>query len=191
MSILALVTKTEDVGLLIPWAHQFAKARETNLTVLCWADSPNVQYPLLSDQAGLTDGIVSAVESIVKQNESSEPLSDECSFVVKVDIRRALHPSATTAAMGQIHTDYPELVVAVGQDTSGKTGATYATNTLLRQSPSNTLILFGGSERSAQMRRVLVAIADSGHDVAAVSLAARLDEKCHLKVAIARGGKWI
>ncbi len=186
MSILALITKTEEVGLVIPWALQFAKARETTLMVLCWASTPIEQFPLFTDEAALTDGLVEAVQSVLDANDTQGQLSDRSLLAGDVVIRRALHPSATDATLEAVRLDHPELVVAAAQDASGKTGATYATNPLLRGSSSNTVILFGGTGRSSQTRRVLVGIADNSHDVAAVSLAARLDEKCQAKVTIAR-----
>ena len=189
MSVLALVTKTEEVELVIPWALQFARARETTLTVLCWARSPIEKYPLLSAEAALTDALVERAQSVVEQQESPERLPDRCLGAENVNIRRALHPNPVKATLEQVRAEKPELVVAAGQDASGQTGATYATNPLLRGSPCNTVILFAGAGRSSQTSRLMVGITDSGHDVAAVSLAARLSSKCQTKVAIARAEK--
>jgi hypothetical protein len=112
MSVLALVTKTEEVALVIPWALQFAKARETTLTVLCWASTPVEQYPLLTDEAGLTDVLVDAVQSVVDQHEIPVHLPDRCLLTGRVDVRRALHPNAITATLEQARAEYPELIVA-------------------------------------------------------------------------------
>jgi len=189
VSVLALVTKLEEVGPVVTWAIEFARSRETTLSVLCWAHSPAIHFPLLSGdgEATATDDLVDAVHRLAKQTldgKDAQRLPSD-----KITVRRSLHPSAVTATLERIRLDNHELVVAAAPDQTGCTGATYATNPLLRESPCNTVILFGGSERSARRRRVFVAVNDNVHDVAAVFLASRMAEKCESKVTVARAEK--
>ncbi len=189
MSVLALVTKSDDVELVVGWAAEFAAARATTLSVLCWARSP-----LAVDPHSASDEDTSAVDELVDQvhrfvvtqaaekvNGRRLPLTDE-----KIHIHRSLHPDATGAALQQIQIEDPELLVAAATDHSGKTGATYATNRLLRQSPCNTIILFGNRRRLARRPRVFVGTTDNSHDVAGVYLAARMAETRKTHVTLAR-----
>ncbi len=188
MSVLALVTKSEDVKLVTTWAAEFAAARDTTLTVLCWAHSPMVVDPQLADaeKTEAVDELVAEVHRVIAltaedESEGQLPLAAE-----SINVHRLLHPDAIAATLQQVRTEEPELVVAAAEDHSGRSGATYATNRLLRQSPCNTIILFGNRERSTRKPRVFVGTADSPHDVAAVNLAARMAKAFDTQVTMAR-----
>ena len=188
MSVLALVTKSEEVKLVITWASEFAAARNTTLTVLCWARSPMVLVPKWADdeETNAVDELVDEVHRVIAAMTEEEygrrlPVPAD-----KIHVHRALHPDAVAATLQQMKIDDTELVVAAAEDHSGRTGATYATNRLLRQSPCNTIILFGNRQLSARDPRVFVGATDNTHDVAAVNLAARMAEACETHVTMAR-----
>ncbi len=188
MSVLALVTKPEEVTLVIKWGSEFAAARNTALTVLCWDRSPVVLDPRIADdeETEAVDGLVAEVDRAIavtteEKNGHGLPLPAD-----KIHVHRALHPDSIAATLQQIRDEAPELVVAAAEDHSGKTGATYATNRLLRQSPCNTAILFRNRKRTTQRPRIFVAVSDNPHDVAAVYLAARMAEAHETRVTVAR-----
>ena len=135
MSVLALVTKPEEVKLVTTWASEFAATRDTTLIVLCWARSPIVLVPKWADneETDAVDELVAEVRrAIAAMTEDKHgqrlPLPTD-----KIDVHRALHPDAIAATLQQISVEDPELVVAAAEGHSGRTGATYATNRLLRQ----------------------------------------------------------
>ncbi len=188
MSVLALVTRPEDVKLVTGWAAEFAAARDTNLVVLCWAPALIVLDPqsASAEETGAVDELVAEVHRVLapmteEKDGCCEPLPPEA-----IHVHRTLQPDAMTATFEHIKIEDTELVVAAAEDHSGRTGATYATNRLLRQSPCNTIILFGNRERSARDPHILVGTADNPHDVAAVYLAARMAEARKTRVTMAR-----
>jgi uncharacterized hydrophobic protein (TIGR00271 family) len=188
VSVLALVTKSEDVKLVTTWASEFAAARNTTLTVLCWTRAPMVVNPQLAnaDETSAVDDLAAEVHRVIalitkEEYEGRLPLPTD-----QINVQRTLHPDATAATLRQIRAEEPELVVAAAEDHSGRTGATYATNRLLRQSPCNTIILFGNRERSARKPHIFVGTSDNPHDVAAVYLAARMAKACDTQVTMAR-----
>ena len=42
MSVIALITKAQDINHVISWATHFAQALDSSVTVLCWAYVPMV-----------------------------------------------------------------------------------------------------------------------------------------------------
>ncbi len=66
MSVLALVTKPEDVKLVTGWAAEFAAARDTNLVVLCWAPAPIVLDPQSAgdEETDAVDELVAEVHRV-------------------------------------------------------------------------------------------------------------------------------
>jgi uncharacterized hydrophobic protein (TIGR00271 family) len=188
MSVLALVTKPEEAGPVVTWAAQLAAARDTTLTVLCWASSPTVLYPLLMDKEAMaaTDDLVAAVETCISPLPGGDPTNELRLSKDKITIRRLLHPDAVAATLEQIRSEDAELVVAAADDASGEWGATYASNALLRQSPCHTVILYCGGGRSPSGQRVMVGTSDSPHDSVAVALAAQLVKKCGVTATMAR-----
>lgn len=75
MSVLAVVTKVEDVEFIVRWSAALAASRESSLTVLCWAYAPTIKNPLTEDEANLslTDGLVEKVQQL------TEPAADASS----------------------------------------------------------------------------------------------------------------
>jgi uncharacterized hydrophobic protein (TIGR00271 family) len=188
VSVLALVTKLEEIKLVVTWASEFAVARDTTLTVLCWARSPLALEPQSVDgeEPKPVDDLPAEVHRVIalmteEKHDRNLPLSAD-----KIHVRPALHPDAIGATLEHIKVDETELVVAAAGDQTGHTGATYTTNRLLRQSPCNTIILFGNRELSTRPPRVFVGTVDSPHDVAAVNLAARMAKNSETHVTLAR-----
>ena len=44
MAFLAVITKSEEIPLIVPWVAEFAKARQTDVTLACWVYSPVVTF---------------------------------------------------------------------------------------------------------------------------------------------------
>ncbi len=173
MTVLALASDVNSIGLLLPWASTFARARSTSLTVLCWTHSP-VENAEGSEQEG--QDLVRAVEQLLDQIESPDQTA-----VVTVS-----GPSDSKAAITVAKQKSAELIVAAANDVDGAKGATYSTNALLRQSPCNTIVLFGKSTRSTDTRRVFVAATDNNNDGAGIFLASRLAHSLDTQVTLAR-----
>jgi hypothetical protein len=182
MAILALITKSEEIRLVVSWGAEFAKARSSPLTVTCWTYSPLAQP---EDESTERDSLVAEVRRFVEESGGSGSLS-QLATSGKIEIHGIRHPEASTAALNAAHSGDFELIVAAAEDQTGKTGATYATNPLLRHSPCNTVILFGGPERSCKPDRILVGATDSSHDGVAVFLASRIAETCNSHITLAR-----
>jgi uncharacterized hydrophobic protein (TIGR00271 family) len=95
-------------------------------------------------------------------------------------------PSDSTAAIEIARQQGAELVVAAANDPTGAKGASYSTNPLLKQSPCNTVVLFGDSTRSIEPGRILVGATDNMNDEAAIFLASRLAHGRDARVTLAR-----
>lgn len=188
MSVLALITKAEEAAAVVRCAREFAAAGSEKLTVLCCAYTPTIQYPLLTDDetAKATDNLVDEVRRVLALPVANGDSGPPQALADHIRIERALCPDATVRALEQIRRDGIQLVVAAAQDQTGKTNATYAANPLLRQSPCDTVILFGGVRRSSQLRRIMVATNGSPHDRTAVTLATRMSNERQTQVTIAR-----
>ena len=191
MSVLALVRKPEEVTLVTTWASEFAAARETSLTVLCWARSPMAVDPE-SEAAEQCEGL-EVVEELAAAVRREFDLIAEDAYQRRLtlpqdsmELRRVLHPDSVAAMLRRIRAEEPELVVAAADDHTGRVGATYSTNKLLRQSPCNTIILFGNRPPEKGKPRVLVGATDNPHDVASVYLASRMAKAHDMQVTIAR-----
>ena len=62
-------------------------------------------------------------------------------------------PTESKAAIGVAKDKETNLIVAIAKDPTGASGASYATNSLLKQSPFTTVILFGDAKRSRTPRQ--------------------------------------
>lgn len=178
MSVVVLVTKPEEAEILVSWSVRFALARDTSLTVLCWTYSPTIPPPLVADDEESSDGqlLADEVQGVVDALEMRPEA---------IEIRRVVHPDPVVAALEYVRREDVQLLVAGVDDSSGKTGATFATNPLLRQSPCNTLVLYVDRNRSQDFAQVLVATTDGPHDRVAVSLAARMADTHEAHATIA------
>jgi uncharacterized hydrophobic protein (TIGR00271 family) len=190
MSVVALITKLEEIPTVITWAHEFAVARDSNLIIVCWSESSSIIHSELTGKNETeTNKMVSEseifVSSIVDNNSSELHLLPRG----KIEVRLISHPDLVTATVGLVRKENAELLVAATQDQTGATGATYETNPLLRQSPCNTVILFGENASKNKTRRVIVGITDNSHDTSAISLAARMSEKCNIKMTVTKTEK--
>ena len=187
MSVVALITKSEEIPTVITWARQFAVAREANLIVLCWIESlVNIQSESnIKNQEDATKLIVEA-ENYVKSFSSEDTAKSPLEMNGRIEVRKLVHTDYIKATIAELNRVDAELLVTAAQDHSGATGATYESNRLLKQSPCNTIVLFGESPQKTANPRVLVGVTDNAHDSSAVSLAARLSEKTTARVTIAR-----
>ena len=68
MSVLAVVTKPEEIRPVVTWAAEFAVALDTMLTVLCWSYSPNIlqNQPQTSKKTS-TDALITDVRRFIAQ----------------------------------------------------------------------------------------------------------------------------
>ncbi|MGI9265040.1 MAG: DUF389 domain-containing protein, partial [Gammaproteobacteria bacterium] len=173
MSVLALISDKQAIDVVLPWATSFAKARETSLKVVCWIFSPIVDGE--GDEA-LREDLVLAAQEFFERAETDPPPEVVC----------VSGPSDAAAVIEIARKEEAELIVAAAKDRLGVKGATYATNPLLKQSPCNTVVLFGDSARSTKPKRILVGATDNVHDGSALSLASRLGNNCKSRVTLAR-----
>lgn len=188
MSVLALVTKLDDVELVVRWSAAMAVSRETSLTVLCWAYAPTAQFPLLEDHAddSATDDLVAKVRDVAQSAIAESTPERKRIKPSDIDIQRVEHPNATDATLEHIRRNEPGLLVMAAPDPTGKSSATYANNPLLRQSACMTVVLYPSNNRPSGRSRVFVMATDSPHDTAASQLASRLASHGKSLATIAR-----
>jgi uncharacterized hydrophobic protein (TIGR00271 family) len=185
MAVLALITKPEEINLVVPWAGEFARARDSSLVVVCWTYSVPDKRSDESPDREKDDDLTAKVRRFVAESETDGSLF-QLALSEGVELRDIHHPDALTVVFDIVRAEDIELLVAASEDQTGKTGATYATNPLLSQSPCNTVILFGGPERSRKADRVFVGVTDTPHDGVALFLASRMAEASESKVTLAR-----
>ena len=78
MAILALVTKSDEIRLVVPWAAEFARVRNTPLTVLCWTYSPlDQQKHESTDPDNLTAEVQVFVDEFGNSGSVSELVAAE------------------------------------------------------------------------------------------------------------------
>lgn len=186
MEVLALISQARDIPQVVSWAAEFAKARSASLTVMCWAYAPLHQYR--SDLANC-DYLVTEVRSFLDAASRDGELF-KLQAAGKVEVLGTLHRKAWMAAEHRArHSAEVEIIVAAAEDQAGKTGGSYASNPLLNHSPCNTVILFGGEQRSCKANRVLVGTDESPNDSAAFFLASRMAAVSNTTVTLARTEK--
>lgn len=173
MSVLALITKPEEAPRVVPWAAQFARARQTKLVVLCWAYTPAAEFPLLAEDA--ESGELTELASAVSNALDTVAQSIKASQLPEFEIQKALHADSTAAALAEIRRSNAQLLIASSPDPSGDTGYTYDTNPLLRQSPCTTVVLFGGRD-AGELKKIFVALGQTAHDRTMLTLAASLSQ---------------
>ncbi len=191
MSVLALVTCPEEIGLVVPWAAKFASVRESSLTILCWSYSPTPQEPetMSSEDSAVADSLVVAVRDFISQPDSALPADDPNRLanrfpeVQDAIIQRLSHPDATAAMLERIEQEEPLLAIAAAKDPTGRSSAN---DPLLLRSPSNTVILYGRGQTGLSKRRVFVGTADCSNDGFAVFLATLITKRTKSRVNIAR-----
>ncbi|MGI9427730.1 MAG: TIGR00341 family protein, partial [Bythopirellula sp.] len=124
----------------------------------------------------LSQEFVHAAQDFFSQQELTDP-----SEIIGVS-----GPSDATAAIEIARQKNAELIVAAAHDPTGASGTTYATNPLFKQSPCNTIVLFGGSTRSIEPKQIFVAATDNLNDEVAIFLASRMVENCDACATFAR-----
>ncbi len=188
MTVLALVTKLEDVVPVVAWGSQFATARQTTLTVLCWTKSSFEQFPLLVDTQHEREAneLVDAVNDLISGTAGDDQVKDVLLPHRDVYVRRLASPNPVESILQQARIEDPELLVIAGHDSANQRGSDDAVQAILRQSPCRTIALHGGPTRSCNGHRIFVGISDSPHDSSSLFLAARMDESCNSRVMVAR-----
>ena len=138
MAVLAVIAKSTEIPVVLPWAAEFAIARNSDLQVMCWEFSPaSGEIEHTREQ----DSLFSEVARFLQAHDSSSISKLQSTNQLKsVNVQG---PDLALAAINMSRIHEVELLVAAAEDPSGERGATYATNPLLRQSPCNTVILFG------------------------------------------------
>ena len=185
MSVLALVTKTEEIRPVVTWATEFAVTLDTTLIVMCWSYAPNLPDQLPTSKTASADALVTEVRRFTAQTSDENRPKCQCLKSENIQVRHLMQPDATTAILEQIRLENPTFLIAAAQDQTGKTGATYETNPLLRQSPCNTVILFGDCKPSSRERHIVVGAVDNPNEETALLLAARMVETCESQVTLA------
>lgn len=95
MAILAVITKPEEIKLVIPWAAEFATVRKTPLTVMCWVYSPLVDQVIDSSD---TEELIDAVQRFVNAAEDSGSLF-QLAESKNIDVSSVFQPDASLAAV--------------------------------------------------------------------------------------------
>ena len=184
MSVLALITRADDIGHVIPWAAHYAQSLDATLTVLCWA------YVPMSGQESSTGR--HSCELLREQvygklhSDAVGPSGVPAGVSAAAEVLTRCHPSPAKAAIELTQRSDIDLIVAAGEDESGRSGASYASNELLRDANCHTVILFGGGGRSHEPRRLLVGATDSPHDSDALFLASEMARSMRCSVTLAR-----
>ncbi len=188
MSVVAVIKKPDDVGLVVRWSADVAAARKSKLTVLCWASAPSVKYPLLSSEEEIAEveQLAAKVREFCRLDEAAEGHKVFALPAADIEIQRVLHPDVTKAAIEHVRRTEADVLVVASPDPTGQTGAAYNNHPLLRQSPCATLVLFQGKEPAAKKARVFLMGTDSPHDVTGSTLAARLAVRTGALSIIAR-----
>jgi len=179
MALFGLITDAAEIPVLVPWALELAKARQTRVIIGCWGYSPMLGHD--SEEAEVEDLVAS-----VRRLLDAVPVSEQQSTAA-TEVRGIYGPTAHAAAIHIAEQeDEVEVIVAVAPDVTGDSGASYATNPLLRYSPFHTLVLFGGPSRSTKADAVFVGVNDSSHDSTACFLACRMAECAGSRVMLGR-----
>jgi len=191
MSILALVTSPEEIGLVVPWAARFAAVRDTSLTILCWSYSATPEASVMTgiEDSETSDSLVAAVREFISRSEDVPPSEDpdrSVSWIPSAQdaiIQRLAHPDPAAAMLERIEQEDPLLAIAAAKD---QTGQSDYSDPLLQQSRSNTVILYGSSTAQPSRHRVFVGTADCSNDGFAIFLATQVTKPNKSRVNIAR-----
>lgn len=179
MAVLALITKSDDIPVVVPWVAAFAHTRSTDIRFVCWSYSAVTVRE--EDESADCDRLVDEVQSFL-----ADWTDTQVQLVDSADVEAVVGPTSHGAVVPIANREDVELIVAAAQDQTGKTGASYATNPLLRYSPCHTIVLFGSPERSSRAERVFVGVSDTTHDGTACFLACRMAETVNCQVTLAR-----
>lgn len=141
MTVLALATNVEDVVPVVTWGSQFAKARETTLTVLCWTESLVEQFPLLVDvqEEHKANELVDAVRDLVLETTTDEQIKDVLLPQQDVFIRRLAGPTPIESTLQQARIEDPELLVIAGHNSADQPASNDRVKAILRQSSCRTI----------------------------------------------------
>lgn len=171
MAVLAFIRDQRSIRTVLPWAWTFASVRSRMLTVVCWTHSNSVDA---SKDARASGDLVEACREFLRGMEIPEDpeimgVSGPCQVSAVIDVARQ---RATDVIVAGIH------------DLGEQSAVT--TRQLMKQSPCNTIVLYGDPDRSTEARRFYVASIDSSQDSAALFLGSRLAESCNARVTLAR-----
>ena len=191
MSVLAMVTNPEEIGLVVPWAARFASVRDSSLTILCWGYSPTPQQPetMSAEDTAVVDSLVAGVRDFISQSGDAIRSDDPSQSAIlspsaqDATIQSLSHPDATVAMLERIVQEEPTLAIAAAKD---QTGQSSSNDELLLKSPSNTVVLYGRGQLQPPKRRVFVGTADCSNDGIAIFLATLITKQTKSRVNIAR-----
>lgn len=159
MSVLALVTKPDEVEPVLTWAARFAEARSLSLEVLCWTNSPLISDSRLYDaaQKKSDDSLASQshqfLEQVLVETESeSRP---------EVIIHVAEHPDVVVAVQTHLKFHESDLLVLAASTPYQSAYKLQASSKILKQSVCDTLLLYCSEGRSLSPEKLMLS-AQSG-----------------------------
>jgi uncharacterized hydrophobic protein (TIGR00271 family) len=183
MSILACIKKLDEVAQVVGLASRIAEARETSLTILRWIPSPpSTDTETETEDEALAEEPV--VQEIMVAIEYSLSTQAQKATILEADIRVVKHSNSILAILNYVGQHETELIVVAAENPSGPTGATDDTNLLLKKSPCNTLVLFGGPTRSCKGHRTLVLTSEESLNRIGIIIAGLLAKKFLAKATI-------
>ena len=173
MSALVVISDVDQVRSILSCALPIAAAKSTDLTVLCLTYAPAIVSPLNTTADELVDnGPLADSDALVESTRRELEALQSVKLPVElptVCIRQVIHPDATVAVMDEIRSSNHQLVIISSVDATGKTGANFETNALLRRSPCETVILCRACNTPSSKRKILIAAAESPHVSAAIA----------------------
>ena len=186
MTVIAFITKTEDIESVTAWAAHFAQAGQQKLCVVCWAYAPANSGSLSEDStaainlSALMDATHAAIDDLFDRFGDDLAMNP-----LNIELRRVGSTDATASVIQEVHRESAELIVAATVDKSGRRGATYPSNSLLRQAPCNTVILYQSPKPRRRFKKILFVATDSPHDRTAATLTSRMASAREAEVTIA------
>ena len=186
MSVLALITKVEEVALVVRWSLEFGRARQDPVTVLCWAESTD--FPLLVEDQSASDDAQDLVDYAHRViGELVPPLERENSSdgAVEVEVLQSVGPDSVSATAAKIAALQPDLLVAAADSQAGTDDPVVSQNPLLSHARCDTLLLYSDASRSSNTARAFVGLIVTAHDRTAVQLGAALANRASKEVTLA------
>ncbi len=189
MSILALVTEVKQVNTVVSWASRFAIARDAKLIVLCWSHKNIAESLAPGEIEGdpHLEQIVEEVDRVTRAN--AETTHDDWPQLAmeNIQVLRLDQLNVTEGVLAQVRKDNAQLLVApasgpVAKGTSLR--GIYSSDNLQRQSPCNTIVLYGDGGGTCKADNIFAALTDGPHDRIAVSLVSRLSESSAAQTTI-------
>lgn len=176
MSVVALVTRIDDVESVTAWSTYFAEATKTSLVIVCWAYSPTGELAVPGQSMG-NDELSPIFVEVETQLDAvfEQAAKNEWSITRdNVRVRRVLSSDSTVAVLDEVRRENADLMVTATRDRSGRTGATITENRLLGRSPCNTVILYQSPKPRRRFKKIMLVATNSAHDRTATTLTSQM-----------------